>query len=151
MVLQKTRRQVAGRIEKLRYASGSQVDLVGRHRAQDLHAVAGRDDQSFTHNVAVDETAQSRRARRIVEREPFAHLDRSCLVIDSDQDYRHWFSDLMRVKSMPDRTRDNCRAMARPEKCKARARTRERRATLLDVRASLRWNDKLRARSRAAT
>src|SRR5687767_3128680 len=89
MIVQKTRGQLSRRIKKLRDTSGAQIDLIVCRRAQDLDTIASRDDQSFTHHLSIDECAQSGRARRVVKREAFADLDRSCLVIDSDQDYGH--------------------------------------------------------------
>src|ERR1051325_2071541 len=80
---------MAGRVEKLRDASKAKVELVGGGGAEDLDAVARGNNQSFTNDVAVDESAQAIGTRFVVESESLADLDRSCLVIDSDKEDGH--------------------------------------------------------------
>src|SRR6476469_3802495 len=92
MRLEETRRQVTGRVEKLSDAFGAEIELIVRGCTEDLDAVAGRDDQSFAYDVAVDELAQSRGARIVVEGESFADFYRSGFVIDSDENNGHFFS-----------------------------------------------------------
>ena len=76
MRFQETRGQVSGRVEKLCDTFRAELDLIARGRAEDLDAIAGRDDQSFTNDVAVDELAQAGSTRFVVESESFADLYR---------------------------------------------------------------------------
>src|SRR5690349_4987336 len=92
MRFEETFRQAAGRVEKLRDAFGAELELIARSCAEDLDAIAGRDDQSFTDDVTVDELAQACGARFIVEGESFADLYRSSFVIDSDEKNGHFFT-----------------------------------------------------------
>jgi hypothetical protein len=74
MCVDKTSRQVAGRVEKLCNAFGAELELIARGCAEDLDAITGRDDQSFAYDFAVDELAQARCARIVVESESLADL-----------------------------------------------------------------------------
>src|SRR6185369_2267836 len=89
MLIEETRRQMAGRVEEVLELSRSKFQLLSRSRAENLHAITSRNDQTLAHDLAVDETAQTVRARRVVEGESFADLYRSCFVIDSDEKYGH--------------------------------------------------------------
>ena len=89
MRFEETCRQVAGSVEKLSDAFGAEVELIVRGRAEDFDAIARGDDQSFTHDLAVDELAQATRAGLVVKGESFADLYRSCFVIDSDEKNGH--------------------------------------------------------------
>src|SRR3954452_1156881 len=101
MRLEETCGQVAGRVEKLGDAFGAELELIAGSRAENLDAITGRDDQSFTHDVAVDELAQPRGAGFVVEGESFADLDRSGFVIDSDENDGHFFSHKKAQKARP--------------------------------------------------
>jgi len=92
MCLQETGRQLARRVEKLCDSICAKLDLIGCRGADHFDAITSRDDQSFTHDVAIDELAQSAGARFVVEGESLADLYRSGLVIDSDEKNRHLFS-----------------------------------------------------------
>ena len=92
MLVEKAGRQATGGVEKLSDTSSAKLELVCRSCAEDLDAIASRDDQSFTQEVAVDELAQSNGARFVVEGESLADLYRSSFVIDSDENDGHFFS-----------------------------------------------------------
>src|SRR5689334_23545275 len=92
MRLEETSRQLAGRVEKLSDAFGAELELIARGCAENFDAVAGRDDQSFTNDVTVDELTQATGARFVVKGESLADLYRSCFVIDSDENDGHLFS-----------------------------------------------------------
>src|SRR5215813_13530053 len=92
MCFEETGRQVAGGVEELRDAFRAELELIAGGGAENLHAIAGRDDQSFAHDVAVDELAQTTGAGFVVKGESLADLYRSCLVIDSDEKNGHMFS-----------------------------------------------------------
>jgi hypothetical protein len=92
MRLEETRRQLAGRVEKLGDTVCAKLDLIAGCGADDFDAIASRDDQPFTHDLAVDELAQATGAGFVVERESLADLYRSGLVIDSDEKNGHLFS-----------------------------------------------------------
>ena len=83
---------MAGRVEELLDASGAKLEFIACGGAEDLHAVAGRNDESFTNDVAVDELAQATGTRFVVEGKSLADLYRSCFVIDSDENDGHFFS-----------------------------------------------------------
>src|SRR5215203_6133945 len=95
MRLEETRRQVAGGVEELSYTCGAELELVARSCAEDLDAIAGRDDQSFTHDFAIDELAQTIDARFVIEGESLADLYRSCLMIDSDEKNGHLVTQII--------------------------------------------------------
>src|SRR6185437_908128 len=90
MRFEETFRKAAGRVEKLGDPFGAELELIGGGRAENFDAIAGRDDQSFTNDVAVDELAQAHGARFVVEGESLADLYRSGFVIDSDEKNRHF-------------------------------------------------------------
>jgi hypothetical protein len=89
MIVQKSGRQLSRAVEKLSKVLRARFHLVGGGRAQNLHPVARRNDQTFAHHFTIHEPSQSFGARLIAEGEPLADLDRSGLVINSDEDYRH--------------------------------------------------------------
>src|SRR5689334_24543451 len=92
MRLEETFRKAAGCVEKLCDAFGAELELIAGGRAENFDAIAGRDDQSFTNDVAVDELAQAHGARFVVKGESLADLYRSGFVIDSDENNGHFFS-----------------------------------------------------------
>src|ERR1043165_3204083 len=89
---EKTGGQVARRIEKPGNAFRAELELIAGGRTENFNTIAGRDDQSFTNDVAIDELAQAHGARFVVESESFADLYRSGFVIDSDEKNGHVFS-----------------------------------------------------------